>query len=81
MFNAISGTSVVDCGFVIGEGKFSKLGIKFSVEWSSNTIMKVIRVAYVQIVYFQENNCIVDLFDIQINILYIYIYCKKKSKN
>lgn len=71
---------MVDCGFVMGEGKFSKLGIKFSVEGSFNTMMKVIRVAYVQIVYFQENNCIADPFDIQISILYIYITCKIYSK-
>jgi hypothetical protein len=60
MFNAMSGASVVDCEFVIGGRKLFELGIEFSVEWCSDTVL---RVAFAQIVYFQENNCIANFIE------------------
>jgi hypothetical protein len=41
MFRAMSGASVVDCGFVMGGRKLSGLGIKFSVECCSDTILNI----------------------------------------
>ena len=57
MCSVMSGASVVDCEFVIGGRKLSELGIEFLVEWCSDTML---RVAFAQIVYFQENNCIAN---------------------
>ena len=52
----MSGASVVDCGFMMGGRKLSGLGIKFSVEWSFDTIMTI---DYCTDCFaFKRNNCI-----------------------